>query len=78
MNRTRRAWIVSLIVVHVGFGLAHAYQGITGIIDEGLAGFLFGVVYLRNRRNLAVPIIAHGLGDTIDFLLIFLGKYPGM
>jgi membrane protease YdiL (CAAX protease family) len=26
-NRTRRAWIISLIVVHVGFALAHAYQG---------------------------------------------------
>ena len=78
MNCTRWAWVVSLIVIHVGFGLAHAYQGITGIIDEGLAGFLFGVIYLRNGRNLAVPIIAHGLGDTIDFLLIFLGKYPGM
>jgi len=78
MNHTRWAWITSLIVVHVGFGLAHAYQGITGIIDEGIAGFLFGVVYLRNGRNLAVPIIAHGIGDTIDFLLIFLGKYPGM
>jgi uncharacterized protein len=78
MKQTRWAWVVSLIVVHVGFGMAHAYQGITGIIDEGLAGFLFGVVYLRNGRNLAVPIIAHGIGDTIDFLLIFAGKYPGM
>lgn len=78
MNRSRLAWIVSLVAVHVGFGLAHSYQGITGIIDEGLAGFLFGVIYLRNGRNLAVPIIAHGLGDTIDFVLIFLGKYPGM
>jgi CAAX protease family protein len=78
MKRTRWAWVVSLIVVHVGFGMAHAYQGITGIIDEGLAGFLFGVVYLRNGRNLAVPIIAHGIGDTIDFLLVFAGKYPGM
>jgi hypothetical protein len=78
LNRGRGAWVVSLIVVHVGFGLAHAYQGITGVIDEGLAGLLFGVIYLRNGRNLAVPIIAHGLGDTIDFMLIFLGKYPGM
>jgi hypothetical protein len=25
-----------------------------------------------------VPIIAHGIGDSIDFILIFLGKYPGM
>jgi membrane protease YdiL (CAAX protease family) len=77
-HRTRAAWVLSLLIVHVGFGLAHAYQGITGILDEGLAGLLFGIIYLRNGRNLAVPIIAHGLGDSIDFILIFLGKYPGM
>ena len=77
-NRMRRAWIVSLIVVHVAFGLAHAYQGWTGAIDEGLSGLLLGVIYLRTGRNLAVPIIAHGIGDSIDFVLIFLGKYPGM
>jgi uncharacterized protein len=77
-NRTRRAWLLSLVVVHVGFALAHAYQGITGAIDEGLMGLLLGVIYLRTGRNLAVPIIAHGIGDSIDFLLIFLGKYPGM
>ena len=77
-NRTRSAWIISLIVVHLGFGVAHAYQGLTGIIDEGLSGLLLGLIYLRTGRNLSVPIIAHGLGDTIDFLLIFLGKYPGM
>jgi CAAX protease family protein len=78
LNRTRRAWIISLILVHVAFALAHAYQGWTGVIDEGLMGLLLGVIYLRTGRNLAVPIIAHGIGDTIDFILIFLGKYPGM
>jgi len=77
-NRTRRAWIMSLIAVHVAFGLAHAYQGLTGIIDEGLMGLLLGIIYLRTDRNLAVPIIAHGVSDTIDLLLMFLGKYPGM
>jgi len=78
LNRTRPAWIVSLIAVHVGFGLAHAYQGATGIIDEGLMGLLLGLVYLGTGRNLAVPIAAHGIQDSIDFLLIFFGKYPGM
>jgi uncharacterized protein len=78
LNRTRPAWIVSLIAVHVTFGLAHAYQGWTGAIDEGLSGLLLGIIYLRTGRNLAVPIVAHGIGDSIDFLLIFLGKYPGM
>ncbi len=78
LNRTRPAWVISLIVVHLGFGLAHAYQGWTGIIDEGLMGLLLGIIYLRTGRNLSVPIIAHGISDTIDFILIFLGKYPGM
>jgi CAAX protease family protein len=77
-NRTRRAWLISLIAVHVAFGLAHAYQGLTGILDEGLMGLLLGIIYLRTNRNLAVPIIAHGVSDTIDVLLMFLGKYPGM
>jgi CAAX protease family protein len=77
-NRTRRAWIISLIAVHVGFGLAHIYQGVTGAIDEGLMGLLLGLIYLRTNRNLAVPIVAHGVADSIDFILIFFGKYPGM
>ena len=77
-HRRRGAWILSLIIVHVGFGLAHAYQGITGVLDEGLMGLLLGVMYLRTGRNLSVPIIAHGVQDSIDFVLIFLGRYPGM
>jgi membrane protease YdiL (CAAX protease family) len=78
LNRTRRAWIVSLIAVHVAFGLAHIYQGATGAIDEALMGVLLGLIYLRTGRNLSVPIVAHGVADSIDFILIFLGKYPGM
>jgi membrane protease YdiL (CAAX protease family) len=74
--RTRTAWVVSLIVVNCGFGMAHAYQGITGIIDEGFMGFLLGILYLATGCNLLVPIIAHGVGDTVDVLLLFLGKYP--
>lgn len=77
-NRTRGAWIVSLIAVHAGFGLAHAYQGLTGVIDEGLMGTLLGLIYLGTGRNLAVPIIAHGIADSIDLVLIYFGRYSGM
>ncbi|HKF56987.1 MAG TPA: CPBP family intramembrane glutamic endopeptidase, partial [Blastocatellia bacterium] len=77
-NRNRSAWIVSLLAVHIGFGLAHAYQGMTGIVDEGFVGLLLGLIYLRTGRNLAVPIVAHGVSDSVDLILIFLGKYPGM
>jgi membrane protease YdiL (CAAX protease family) len=78
MDRTRTAWIVSLIVVHAVFGLSHSYQGLTGMIDEGLMGVLLAAIYLRTGRNLAVPIVAHGIQDTIDLILVFTGKYPGL
>lgn len=74
----RVGWILSLVLVSVLFGFAHAYQGITGIVEEGSDGVLLGLMYLGCRRSLAVPIIAHGVCDTIDLLLIFFGKYPGM
>lgn len=74
--RTHTAWVVSLIVVNCGFGMAHAYQGITGIIDEGFMGVLLGILYLATGCNLTVPVLAHGVSDTVDVLLIFLGKYP--
>ena len=48
------------------------------MIENILAGLLLGGLYLACGRNLAVPVIAHALGDTIDFVLIYLGKYPGM
>jgi len=77
-HQTRRAWICSLIAVSMVFGMAHANQGITGVVEEGIAGVFLGIIYLSTGRNLAVPIIAHGVQDTIDVVLIFLGKYPGM
>jgi uncharacterized protein len=77
-GRTGTAWIVSLMVVNMAFGVAHGYQGLTGLIEEGISGLFLGLMYLRTRKNLCVPIIAHGLGDTIDMILIFFGKFPGM
>ena len=77
-NRTRGAWLVSLVMVNIAFGLAHTYQGLTGVVEAGVDGLILGVFYMRTGRNLAVPIIAHGVQDTVDVLLIFLGKYPGM
>lgn len=77
-GRTRLAWVLSLVIVSVIFGYAHLYQGVTGVTENAIDGFLLGLVYLRCGRKLSVPIIAHGVTDTLDFLLIFIGKYPGM
>jgi CAAX protease family protein len=77
LGRTRNAWIVTLVMVSAVFGLAHGYQGVTGWVEEGLAGLALGLMYLGAGRNLSVPIVAHGLCDTTDMVLIFFGKMPG-
>jgi membrane protease YdiL (CAAX protease family) len=74
---TRVAWILSLVIVSAAFGAAHLDQGITGQLEEAIAGAFLAAMYLATRKNLAVPIIAHGASDTLDMLLLFLGKYPG-
>jgi membrane protease YdiL (CAAX protease family) len=76
-GRTRTTWIVSLVIVSGVFGLAHGYQGLTGWIEEGIAGLALGLMYLGTGKNLWVPIIAHGVCDTIDMVLLFFGKMPG-
>jgi membrane protease YdiL (CAAX protease family) len=75
---TRTAWIVSLFVISALFGFSHYQQGLTGIVEEGSDGLILGLMYLAYRRNLAIPIVAHGVCDTIDIALLFLGKYPGL
>jgi membrane protease YdiL (CAAX protease family) len=77
-RNSRITWIVSLVVVSVVFGGAHLDQGSTGMIENVWNGLLLGLLYLACGRNLAVPVIAHAMGDTLDFVLIYLGRYPGM
>jgi membrane protease YdiL (CAAX protease family) len=67
-----------LLAVSIVFGFAHIGQGITGQLENVLDGFLLGLIYLGCGRNLAVPIVAHGVTDTVDLLLLFMGRYPGL
>ena len=75
-HKSRAAWIISLLLVNAAFGMAHAYQGITGILDEGFMGLLLGLMFLLGGENLWIPIIAHGVQDSIDVLLLYSGHYP--
>ena len=69
------AWI-GLVLMSVAFGFAHGHQGPTGVIDEGFMGLLLGLMYLGAGRNIIIPIVAHGVQDTIDVLLLYSGTYP--
>ncbi|HET6646025.1 MAG TPA: type II CAAX endopeptidase family protein [Pyrinomonadaceae bacterium] len=73
-----RGWAISVTLVSALFGIVHLYQGASGMIAITLTGLLLGGLYLATGRNLWLPIIVHGVNDTLGFLLIFLGKYPGL
>ena len=67
--------IIALVVGSLIFGAAHAYQGITGVLDTFLAGLMLGLLYLFARRNLWLPILTHGILDTIGFIILFAGWF---
>lgn len=76
LRSMRVAWVVSLIVTSCVFGAAHLGQGITGQLENMLDGLLLGGIYLACGRSLAVAIVAHGITDSLDVLLMFAGMYP--
>ena len=77
-GRRHWGWTVSLCLASLVFGLSHSDQGMTGIVENVIDGLLLGALYLACGRNLMAPIIAHGITDTLDSLIIFSGHYPGM
>jgi uncharacterized protein len=78
LQDTRVAWWTSLVLVSVFFGYGHDTQGLTGMMQETLAGLMLGLLYLGSGRNLTVPIVAHGVSNTLAFVLIYLDRYPGV
>lgn len=75
---TRWAWVASLVVVSALFGWGHVDQGVTGQVQAAIDGLILGLLYLGTRRNLMVPIVAHGVSNSLAFVLIYLGHYPGL
>jgi membrane protease YdiL (CAAX protease family) len=71
----RTGVIIALVVSTLIFGAAHAYQGITGVVDTFLAGLVLGLLYLFARRNLWLPILTHGIINTLGFLILFAGLF---
>jgi hypothetical protein len=53
-------------------------QGVTGMLQEGFSGLLLGLLYLGCSRRLVVPNVAHGMSNTLAFVLIYRGRYYGL
>ena len=68
-----RAAMPLLIISSVVFGLAHRYQGTTGMISTGLSGLAFGAIYIFSGRKLLAPMLSHGVADAIGITSLYLG-----
>lgn len=77
-GESRTAWWVALVLSSVLFGWGHTEQGISGWVQEALSGFLLGALFLVFGRNLTIPIVAHGVSNTVALILIYFGRYPGL
>lgn len=73
----RGAWIASLLASSALFGWLHAEQNAAGAVQEALSGLLLGALFLATGRNLTVPIVAHGVSNSLAFVLLYLGRYTG-
>jgi membrane protease YdiL (CAAX protease family) len=75
---TLGAWVASLFAVSALFGWGHVDQGVTGQVQAAVDGFMLGLLYLATGRNLVVPIVSHGVSNSLAFVLIYFGRYPGL
>lgn len=69
---TKLAVPMTVVGSSIAFGLAHYAWGWLGVLEMVMFGLVVGTAYVRSGRNLWVPIIAHGLADSLKFVLIFL------
>jgi membrane protease YdiL (CAAX protease family) len=74
LGNTDRSWLLSAIAISLLFGMAHLYQGISGVISTGMVGFCLAFIFYKNRNNLVLAMLTHGFYDMIGITLIYMSK----
>jgi membrane protease YdiL (CAAX protease family) len=66
-------WVLVAIAA-VAFGVAHAYQGWTGVLTTGVLGGVMALLYVETG-SLLLPVLLHAAID-LRFLLVPAGALP--
>ena len=64
---------LNVLVASVVFGLAHGYQGRSGVVSTGVVGAVLGWVFVASDFDLWLVVLTHGFVDTIGIALIAVG-----
>jgi membrane protease YdiL (CAAX protease family) len=62
---------IILLLTSVSFGIAHLYQGWSGVISTGCFAFIFGVIFIQSKYNLWLPIFTHAFANVVGLGLIY-------
>ncbi len=73
-GNNNKAWIFSAFITSLYFGISHAYQGLIGVVSVFLWSFVISLIFNKNRNNLLLLVLIHGIYDTIGVTLIYLNK----
>jgi uncharacterized protein len=68
--------VVLVLLGAAAFGLAHAYQGVAGIVTTGILGGVLAALYL-DTGSLLLPVLLHAAID-LRFLLVPASVLPAM
>lgn len=63
---------VGIVLTAAAFGVAHGYQSAAGVWSTGLFGVLVGFLFVWSGGNLWLPILVHGVSNTVGIALIYL------
>ncbi len=73
LGASRAAWVAAVVIQAVGFGLIHVYQGPAQMIYIGIGAMVYGATYLLAGKSLWPLILAHGINNTLGFILLYSG-----
>jgi membrane protease YdiL (CAAX protease family) len=71
IGTSKIALAANLILTSVLFGLAHWYQEKSGVLSTGIIGAMLGILFIASGFNLWLPILTHGIIDTVGLFLIY-------
>jgi hypothetical protein len=61
-----------------GVAAGIAIEAFANLVTTPMIGALLGLLFLACGRTLTIPIIAHGVSNTLALVLMYFGMYPGL
>lgn len=73
-GNNNKSWLLSALITSTYFGVSHAYQGLIGVVSVFLWSFVISMLFIKNKNNLLLLVLIHGIYDSIGITLIYLNK----